>query len=164
MPFVFRIMAFNYCICIVLIWQTLSGETQSPRRDNFSVCHKRKSPLSLTFFSSYIFGLLLVLLVFILLARFYHTALLARLFMRKVAQSTCKIKIIISSCWATAIICAPCAVHITQPEYSEGGMGREREGELEKKCKCSETLCVSFMSVCQCVVALLSMLHVVQLS
>lgn len=69
---------------------------------------------------------------FYLLARFYHTALLARLFMRKVAQSTCKIKIIISSCWATAIICAPCAVHITQPEYSEGGMGREREGELEK--------------------------------
>lgn len=134
MPFVFRIMAFNYCICIVLIWQTLSGETQSPRRDNFSVCHKRKSPLSLTFFSSYIFGLLLVLLVFILLARFYHTALLARLFMRKVAQSTCKIKIIISSCWATAIICAPCAVHITQPEYSEGGRGSrgKNEGELEK--------------------------------
>lgn len=121
---------------------------KSPRRDNFSVCHKRKSPLSLTFFSSYIFGLLLVL-VFILLARFYHTALLARLFMRKVAQSTCKIKIIISSCWATAIICAPCAVHITQPEYSEGGRGKwKRERESWKKCKCSETLCVSFVSVC----------------
>lgn len=132
MPFVFRIMAFNYCICIVLIWQTLSGETQSPRRDNFSVCHKRKSPLSLTFFS---FPTFLVYFFFLFLfcwLRFYHTALLARLFMRKVAQSTCKIKIIISSCWATAIICAPCAVHITQPEYSEGGMRREREVELEK--------------------------------
>lgn len=123
---------------------------KSPRRDNFSVCHKGKSPLSLTFFSSYIFGLLFVL-VFISLARFYHTALLARLFMRKVAQSTCKIKIIISSCWATAIICAPCAVHITQPEYSEGGRGKwkkERAGKMQMQWNFVRLLCVC---VCVCV-------------
>lgn len=137
-PFVFRIMAFNYYICIYCF--NFGHPFRWGQSDNFSVCHKRKSPLSLTFFWVLFFSLLfpLFILLFLLFSYFYHTALLAALFMRKVAQSTCKIKIIISSCWATAIICAPCAVHITQP----GERGRE-------KCKCSATLCVSFC-VCVC--------------
>lgn len=149
-------MAFNYYICIVLIWQPFQVKAKARDATTFLSVTRESRRFRWPF---YFFGFLLV---FILLPRFYHTALLARLFMRKVAQSTCKIKIIISSCWATAIICVPCAVHITQPEHNEGGRGRKRESW--KKCKCSETLCVSFVSVCVSVVALLSMLHVVQLS
>lgn len=113
--------------------------------------------LFLSYFFFFYFFLLFILL-FSLFSYFYHTALLAALFMRKVAQSTCKIKIIISSCWATAIICAPCAVHITQP----GERGEREKGKMQMQRNFMRLfLCVC---LCVCVVALLSMLQAVQLS
>lgn len=146
MRFVFRIMVFNYYICIFCFnLGTLSGESQSPRRHatrrlNFSVCLSQEK---VTAFAD-LFARVCFSLNFVFFSCFYHTALLAALFMRKVAQSTCKIKIIISSCWATAIICAPCAVHITQP--------RERESARETgKMQMQRNIVRLFVSVCVCV-------------
>lgn len=164
MPFVFRIMAFNYCICIVLIWQTLSGETQSPRRDNFSVCHKRKSPLSLTFFSSYIFGLL-VLLVFILLA----PLLSHRIVSPFIYAQSCTINLQNKNNYFKLLghcnnLCSLCGAH-NSTGIQRGRDGKRKRGRAGKNANavklCASPLC---LCVCPCVVALLSMLHVVQLS
>lgn len=165
MPFVFRIMAFNYCICIVLIWQTLSGETQSPRRDNFSVCHKRKSPLSLTFFSSYIFGLLLVLLVVILLA----PLLSHRIVSPFIYAQSCTINLQNKNNYFKLLghcnnLCSLCGAH-NSTGIQRGRDGKSKRGRAGKNANAVK-LCASPLCLCVrlCVVALLSMLHVVQLS
>lgn len=135
---------------------TLSGESQSPRRDNFSVCHKRKSPLSLTF------------LYFWFSSCFYFVAPLLshRIVSPFIYAQSCTINLQNKNNYFKLLghcnnLCSLCGAH--NSTGTQRGRQGEKEGELEK-CKCSETLCVSFVSVCVSVVALLSMLHVVQLS